>query len=46
MHLAMVKLAEPARFTQHVMPVALPTHCTQLHAKCLVSGWGQRTGTG
>uniref|UniRef100_A0A8C7M773 Trypsinogen-like protein 3 n=1 Tax=Oncorhynchus kisutch TaxID=8019 RepID=A0A8C7M773_ONCKI len=38
--LAMVKLAEPARFTQHVMPVALPTRCTQLHEKCLVSGWG------
>uniref|UniRef100_A0AAZ3Q445 Peptidase S1 domain-containing protein n=1 Tax=Oncorhynchus tshawytscha TaxID=74940 RepID=A0AAZ3Q445_ONCTS len=38
--LAMVKLAEPAWFTQHVMPVAIPTRCTQLHEKCLVSGWG------
>nr|XP_046157422.1 trypsinogen-like protein 3 [Oncorhynchus gorbuscha] len=38
--LAMMKLAEPARFTQHGMPVALPTRCTQLHEKCLVSGWG------
>uniref|UniRef100_A0A674DBV9 Peptidase S1 domain-containing protein n=1 Tax=Salmo trutta TaxID=8032 RepID=A0A674DBV9_SALTR len=43
--LAMVKLAEPAWFTQHVMPVALPTGCTQFHEKCLRLGGGLHAST-
>ncbi|XP_060906202.1 trypsinogen-like protein 3 [Labrus mixtus] len=38
--LAMVRLAEPARFNQHVRPIPLPSRCPQPGETCQVSGWG------
>ncbi|KAM7421217.1 hypothetical protein PAMA_015392 [Pampus argenteus] len=38
--LTMVRLAEPARFTQFVQPIPLPSHCPQPGQTCYVSGWG------
>ncbi|XP_078107955.1 trypsinogen-like protein 3 isoform X1 [Sander vitreus] len=38
--LTMVRLAEPARFTQHVQPIPLPSRCPQPGETCHVSGWG------
>ncbi|XP_061676821.1 trypsinogen-like protein 3 isoform X1 [Syngnathoides biaculeatus] len=38
--LAMVRLAEPARLTQHVRPIGLPDRCPQPGESCSVSGWG------
>uniref|UniRef100_A0A672HKQ3 trypsin n=1 Tax=Salarias fasciatus TaxID=181472 RepID=A0A672HKQ3_SALFA len=36
----LIKLAEPARFDEHVQPVSLPRSCPKAGAQCLVSGWG------
>ncbi|XP_075965823.1 trypsinogen-like protein 3 [Anarhichas minor] len=38
--LVMVRLAEPARFTQHIQPIPLPSRCPQPGETCHVSGWG------
>ncbi|XP_054638489.1 trypsinogen-like protein 3 [Dunckerocampus dactyliophorus] len=38
--LAMVRLAKPARLTQHVQPIGLPGRCPQPGESCSVSGWG------
>ncbi|XP_041649636.1 trypsinogen-like protein 3 [Cheilinus undulatus] len=38
--LAMVLLAEPARFNQHVQPIPLPSRCPRPGETCHVSGWG------
>ncbi|XP_029958189.1 trypsinogen-like protein 3 [Salarias fasciatus] len=38
--LTLVRLAEPARFTPHVQPVALPSRCPKPGETCSVSGWG------
>ncbi|XP_070691214.1 trypsinogen-like protein 3 [Pempheris klunzingeri] len=38
--LAMVRLVKPARFTQYVQPVPLPSRCPQPGETCNVSGWG------
>ncbi|XP_074540496.1 trypsinogen-like protein 3 [Halichoeres trimaculatus] len=38
--LAMVRLAEPARFNPHVRPISLPTQCPLPGETCIVSGWG------
>ncbi|XP_067456226.1 trypsinogen-like protein 3 [Thunnus thynnus] len=38
--LTMVRLAKPARFTQYVHPIRLPSHCPQPGQTCYVSGWG------
>ncbi|XP_031432400.1 trypsinogen-like protein 3 isoform X2 [Clupea harengus] len=43
--LALVRLAEPARFTPYVQPMALPTQCPQTGELCVVTGWGS-TGSG
>src|SRR4029434_6891034 len=43
--LALVRLAEPARFTPYVQPMALRTQCPQTGELCVVTGWGS-TGTG
>ncbi|KAM4600453.1 trypsinogen-like protein 3 [Polymixia lowei] len=40
--LAMVRLARPARFTQHVQPIPLPTRCPQPGDECRVSGYDRR----
>ncbi|XP_061802522.1 trypsinogen-like protein 3 isoform X1 [Nerophis lumbriciformis] len=38
--LALVRLAKPARFTQHVQPIGLPDRCPRPGEICSVSGWG------
>nr|XP_046255798.1 trypsinogen-like protein 3 [Scatophagus argus] len=38
--LTMVRLIEPARFTQYVQPIPLPSRCAQPGDTCYVSGWG------
>ncbi|XP_038566215.1 trypsinogen-like protein 3 [Micropterus salmoides] len=38
--LTMVRLAEPARFTQDIQPIPLPSRCPQPGETCYVSGWG------
>lgn len=38
--LAMVRLAWPARFTTHVQPIPLPSHCASEGDMCVVAGWG------
>ncbi|KAM4581044.1 trypsinogen-like protein 3 [Odontesthes bonariensis] len=38
--LIMVRLAQPARFTQFVKPIPLPSRCPQPGETCSVSGWG------
>ncbi|KAM6935981.1 trypsinogen-like protein 3 [Lycodopsis pacificus] len=38
--LVMVRLAKPARFTQHIQPIPLPSRCPQPGETCHVSGWG------
>ncbi|XP_061573205.1 trypsinogen-like protein 3 [Cololabis saira] len=38
--LAMVRLAQPARFNQYVQPIPLPSRCTKPGETCSVSGWG------
>uniref|UniRef100_A0A3P8SBS5 Peptidase S1 domain-containing protein n=1 Tax=Amphiprion percula TaxID=161767 RepID=A0A3P8SBS5_AMPPE len=38
--LSMVRLAKPARFTQYVQPIPLPSRCPQPGETCYVSGWG------
>ncbi|XP_068591788.1 trypsinogen-like protein 3 [Cebidichthys violaceus] len=38
--LVMLRLAEPARFTQHIQPIPLPSRCPQPGETCHVSGWG------
>ncbi|XP_077383528.1 trypsinogen-like protein 3 [Festucalex cinctus] len=38
--LALVRLAQPARFDQHVQPIGLPARCPQPGESCSVSGWG------
>ncbi|XP_041082360.1 trypsin-3-like [Polyodon spathula] len=36
----LIKLAQPARFTAYVQPIALPSRCATAGTPCLVSGWG------
>ncbi|NWU59780.1 TRY3 protein, partial [Dromas ardeola] len=36
----LLKLQKPARFTDHVHPVALPRRCPPPNTECIVSGWG------
>ncbi|XP_009983537.1 PREDICTED: trypsin-3-like [Tauraco erythrolophus] len=36
----LLKLQKPARFTEHVHPVALPKRCPPPNSECIVSGWG------
>ncbi|XP_049587745.1 trypsinogen-like protein 3 [Syngnathus scovelli] len=38
--LVMMRLAQPARFTQYVQPIGLPGRCPQPGDSCTVSGWG------
>ncbi|XP_034467311.1 trypsinogen-like protein 3 [Hippoglossus hippoglossus] len=38
--LTMVRLAQPARFNQHVQSIPLPSRCPQPGEICSVSGWG------
>lgn len=38
--LTMVRLAKPARFTQYVQSIPLPSRCPQPGDTCHVSGWG------
>lgn len=38
--LAMIRLAEPARFNQYVQPIPLPSRCPRPGETCYVSGWG------
>ncbi|KAL2084275.1 hypothetical protein ACEWY4_019793 [Coilia grayii] len=43
--LALVRLAQPARLTPQVQPVALPTHCAQSGELCVATGYGSRSGS-
>ncbi|KAF1628749.1 Trypsin, partial [Eudyptes filholi] len=36
----LLKLQKPARFTDHIYPVALPRRCPPPNTECIVSGWG------
>ncbi|KAM7074292.1 trypsin-3-like [Ciconia maguari] len=36
----LLKLQKPARFTDHIYPVALPKRCPPPNTECIVSGWG------
>ncbi|PKU26798.1 trypsin-3- hypothetical protein [Limosa lapponica baueri] len=36
----LLKLQKPARFTDHIRPVALPRRCPSPNTECIVSGWG------
>uniref|UniRef100_A0A669QTA1 Peptidase S1 domain-containing protein n=1 Tax=Phasianus colchicus TaxID=9054 RepID=A0A669QTA1_PHACC len=39
----LIKLLQPARFTQHVKPLPLATSCPVAGMTCQISGWGSIT---
>ncbi|XP_063055053.1 trypsin-3-like [Engraulis encrasicolus] len=41
----LIKLSKPAKLNQYVDTVALPSSCASAGTMCLVSGWGNTSGT-
>ncbi|KAL2084332.1 hypothetical protein ACEWY4_019850 [Coilia grayii] len=41
----LIKLSKPATLNQYVSTVALPTSCASAGTRCLVSGWGNTSGS-
>ena len=42
----LIKLSKAAVLNQYVGTVALPSGCASAGARCLVSGWGNTSGSG